>query len=85
MITFHNRNHPRALFSTTSRVALNPPQLTTQKRASAFCSGNTLLHCIRKELPVTDPVGGQLGKALRSDAYVGFREGQLTLVNYSRS
>ena len=26
-----------------------------------------------------------LGQALRSDAYVGFREGQLTLVNYSRS
>ena len=28
---------------------------------------------------------GRLGQALRSDAYVGFREGQLTLVNYSRS
>ena len=29
--------------------------------------------------------GGRLGEALRSDAYVGFREGQLTLVNNSRS
>ena len=28
---------------------------------------------------------GRLGQALRSDAYVGFREGPLTLVNYSRS
>ena len=28
---------------------------------------------------------GWLGQALRSGAYVGFREGQLTLVNYSRS
>ena len=28
---------------------------------------------------------GRLGQALRSDAYVGFREGQLTLVNYSQS
>ena len=28
---------------------------------------------------------GRLGEALRSDAYVGFREGQLTLVNDSRS
>ena len=28
---------------------------------------------------------GRLGQALRSDAYVGFREGQLTLVNDSRS
>ena len=25
--------------------------------------------------------GGRLGEALRSDAYAGFREGQLTLVN----
>ena len=43
--------------------------------------GNTLLHCIRRELPVAGPVGGRLGQALRSDAYVGFREGPLTLVN----
>ena len=28
---------------------------------------------------------GRLGQALRSGAYVGFREGQLTLVNDSRS
>ena len=28
---------------------------------------------------------GRLGQALRSGAYVGFREGQLTLVNHSRS
>ena len=28
---------------------------------------------------------GRLGEALRSDAYAGFREGQLTLVNHSRS
>ena len=28
---------------------------------------------------------GRLGQALRSDAYAGFREGQPTLVNYSRS
>ncbi len=28
---------------------------------------------------------GRLEQALRSDAYVGFREGQLTLVNHSRS
>ena len=28
---------------------------------------------------------GWLGQALRSGAYVGFREGQLTLVNHSRS
>ena len=28
---------------------------------------------------------GRLEQALRSDAYVGFHEGQLTLVNYSRS
>ena len=28
---------------------------------------------------------GRLGQALKSDAYAGFREGQLTLVNYSRS
>ena len=30
-------------------------------------------------------VGGRLGQALRSDAYADFREGQLTLVNHSRS
>ena len=29
--------------------------------------------------------GGRLGETLRSDAYIGFREGQLTLVNNSRS
>ena len=28
---------------------------------------------------------GRLGQALKSDAFAGFREGQLTLVNYSRS
>ena len=28
---------------------------------------------------------GRLGQALRSDAYADFREGQLTLVNHSRS
>lgn len=29
--------------------------------------------------------GGRLGEALRYDAYIGFREGQLTVVNNSRS
>ena len=58
---------------------------TQQEGGQGSPGGDTLLHCIRKELPVAGPVGGQLGKALRSDAYVGFREGQLTLVNYSQS
>ena len=34
---------------------------------------------------VANALCGRLGEALRSDAYVGFREGQLTLVNHSRS
>ena len=52
------------------------------KHAREAASGRVSVSpCIRKELPVTDPVGGQLGKALRSDAYVGFREGPPTLVN----
>ena len=33
----------------------------------------------------TNALCGRLGEALRSDAYVGFREGQLTLANHSRS
>ena len=76
---------PASFFQKPSRSHSTLPQLTTQKRASAFCSGNTLLHCIRRKLPVAGSVGGRLGQALRSDAYADFREGQLTLVNHSRS
>ena len=43
----------------------------SQRQAPGGCVGATLC--------------GRLGQALRSDAYVGFREGPLTLVNYSRS
>jgi len=43
--------------------------------------GVFLLPCIWKKLPVAGSVGGRLGQALRSGAYAGFREGQLTLVN----
>ena len=46
--------------------------------------------CVAKGTPRATKPGrttlcGQLEQALRSDAYVGFREGQLTLVNHSRS
>ena len=37
--------------------------------AGVSCPGNTLLHCIRKELPVAGPVGGRLGEALKSSPY----------------
>ena len=37
------------------------------------------------KLPVAGSVGGRLGQALRSDVYADFHEGQLTLVNHSRS
>ena len=45
--------------------------MKNQRKGSRFPGGATLY--------------GRLGEALRSGAYVGFREGQLTLANNSRS
>ena len=42
-------------------------------------------HSPRRTASARTTLCGRLGQALRSDAYVGFREGQLTLVNHSRS
>ena len=50
----------------------HPSQLSIPSRQRAHSQGQGTL-C------------GRLGQALRSDAYADFREGQLTLVNHSRS